>query len=490
MDELRAFYATNKTTLQQVTGVVDTYNSKGDPCKQQEVKLAYEKLAEGEVDSVLLTFRPRGGNRLSRRLGRHVSAFIFGGMISAQMCLSQAATSTAPSTAQPSPLASADLLTYTVSASESLVVGYNGVNGASNSLNIVGSAAYVSGSERNPLSFVYGGGYSFGNNGQPSASFQNLSISQVINARKFSFMLSDLVSYLPVAPRFGISGIPGAGDLGTTPIGTGIIPGDSLLSNYGRRVTNTAIGSASYRLTDHDSIRSSLSYTKQHFLDGNGIENDQLSAGGELDHAVHQNTTVGAGYTYTRGTYSQTGITFISQGAAGIIQHSFGPHLSVSAWAGPQFTRGSDKILVPSSTSLLVGASASYYRRHDSYTANYSHGVSAGSGVLYGALVDDLSLSVRRNFSENWTGGLFSSYAHGRTLANKGSGLYTSASSATAGVQVNRRIGEHWSVYSSYAAEYQDIGQLLATNNAFDGVAHALSFGVTFAPKSLRMSRR
>lgn len=431
-----------------------------------------------------------GGDRLSRLRSMLGSAVILGGLMSAQMCWSQAATSTAPSTTQPSPLASADLLTYTVSASESLIVGYNGVNGASSSVNIAGSAAYVSGSERYPVSFVYGGGYIFGNNGQPSASFQNLSISQVINARKFTFILSDLVSYLPVASRFGISGVPGAGDLGTSPIGTGIVPGDSLLSNYGRRVTNTAIGSASYRLTDHDSIRSSLSYAKQHFLDGNGIENNQLTAGGELDHAFHQNTTIGAGYTYTRGIYSQSGISFVSQGAAGIIQHSFGPHLSASAWVGPQFTRGSDKTLVPSRTSLLVGSSASYYRRHDSYTANYSHGVSAGSGVLYGALVDDLSLSARRNFSENWTGGFFSSYSHGRTLANKGSGLYTSASSATAGIQVNRRVGEHWSVYSSYAAEYQDIGQLQATNNAFDGVAHALSFGVTFSPKSLRLGRR
>ena len=303
-------------------------------------------------------------------------------------------------------------------------------------------------------------------------------------------MLSDIVSYLPVAPRFGISGVPGAGDLGTSPAGTGIIPGDSLLSNYGRRVTNTAIGSTSFRLTDHDSIRGSVSYTKQHFLDGDGIENDEMTAGGELDHAFHQNTTLGAGYTYTRGTYPQFGITFISQSGVGIIQHSFGPHLSASAWVGPQFTQGSDKTLVPTSTSILVGSSASYYRRHDSYTANYSHGVSAGSGVLYGALVDDLSLSVRHNFSENWTGGFFSSYAHGRTLANKGSGLYTSASSATAGIQVNRRVGEHWSVYGSYAGEYQDIGQLQATNNAFDGVAHALSFGVTFAPKSLRVGGR
>jgi hypothetical protein len=417
-------------------------------------------------------------------------AAILGALASTPMCLSQAATSTAPSTAQPAPFASADMLTYSLSASDSAVIGYNGVDGPSNAVGIAGSAAYVSGSERHPLSFVYGGGYLFGNNGQPSASFQNLSISQVLNARKFTFMLSDLVSYLPVAPRFGISGVPGVGDLGSSPIGTGVVPGDSLLSNYGRRVTNTAIGSMSIRLTDHDSIRSSISYTRQHFLDGDGIENNQLTAGGELDHVFNQTTTVGAGYTYTRGTYPQFGVDFFAQGAAVIVQHSFSPRLTSSAWIGPQFTHGSDTTLVPTRTSILVGASTNYFHGRDSYNANYSHGVSAGSGVLYGALVDDLTLSAQRRFGENWSGGFFGSFAHGRTLANKGTGAYTSALSTTAGVQVSRRVSEHWAAFGSYAAEYQDVGQLQATNNAFDGVAHALSFGVTYTPKALHLGRR
>lgn len=405
-------------------------------------------------------------------------------------CVAQAAASAAPSTSMPGNSGSADLLSYSFSASNSLIFGYNGVNGASDSVNISGSAGYVSGSERHPLSFVYSGGYLFGNNGQPSSSFQNLGISQVLNTRKFTFLVSDLVSYLPVAPRFGISGVPGVGDIGTSPIGTGIVPGDALLTNFGRRITNTAIGGATVRLTGRDSIRSSVSYTKQHFLDGNGIENNQLIAGGELDHAFTQATTVGVGYTYARAIYPQTDLSFVSQSLVGIFQHSFSARFNVFASLGPQWTHGSNTTIIPSSTSISIGAGANYLRRRHSYTAGYTHGTSTGSGVLYGALTNTFNLSAQRRFSENWTGGLFGSYASARTLADPSSALYTSASSVAAGVQASRRLGEHWSAFGSYAAQYQTVGQVLVTDNAFNGTANVISFGVTYAPRPIRLGRR
>ena len=415
---------------------------------------------------------------------------VLGGLAAVPSAFAQAAASAAPAATMPGAGGSADLLSYSLSVSDSLIFGYNGVNGASDSVNVSGSAGYVSGSERHPLSFVYSGGYLFGNNGQPSSSFQNLGISQVLNTRNWTFMVSDLVSYLPVAPRFGISGVPGVGDIGTAPIGTGIVPGDALLTNFGRRITNTAIGGVTVRLTGRDSIRSSVSYTKQHFLDGDGIENNQFIVGGELDHAFTQATTVGAGYTYAQALYPQRDLSFISQSVVGIFQHSFSPRLNVFASAGPQFTHGSNTALIPSSTNLSIGAGANYLRRRDSYTASYSHGTSTGSGVLYGALTNNFNLSAQRRFSPDWTGGLFASYATARTLAGQTSGLYTDASSVAAGVQASRRLGEHWSAYGSYAAQFQSVGQVLVTDNAFNGTANVISFGVTYSPRPIRLGRR
>ena len=68
--------------------------------------------------------------------------------------------------------------------------------------------------------------------------------------------------------------------------------------------------------------------------------------------------------------------------------------------------------------------------------------------------------------------------------------LATSLDSFTTGVQASRRIGEHFSAFGSYALQYQSVGQLAATDNAFHGVAHVVSVGVTYAPRPIHLGRR
>lgn len=381
------------------------------------------------------------------------------------------------------------MLNYSVSASDSLVFGYNGVNGAANSFNLSGNASFVSSSESHPTSFIYAGGYLFGNNGQPSTSFQNLGVSQVLNTRQATFVLSDIISYLPSTPRFGISGVPGVGDIGSLPISGGGLAGDALLTNYGTRITNSASGSVSYRLTGRTSIRGSSSYTNQQFLQNVGINNNQLAAGGELDHQFTAATLAGAGYTFLRSSYPQSNLSFTSQGVVGIFQHVFGPRLSMQGTIGPQWTRGSDTNLIPSRLSVAASLGVSYLTGLNSFSLNYTRSTSTGSGVLFGALADYVSVSGQRRFSQDWTGGVFASYGHTQSLANLPS-LYSSSNSISAGVQATRRFGEHLSAFGSYAAQYQAISQLIATNNAFDGTAHVISFGVTYTPQPLHLGRR
>jgi hypothetical protein len=405
---------------------------------------------------------------------------ILGSLSCAPACLAQASGANS----------SADMLNYSVSASESLIFGYNGVSGPSSSFNISGNAGYVSGSERHPLSFVYSGGYSFGNNNQPSASFQTLGVSQVLTTRRWTFLATDVVSYLPVSSLYGLAGIPGVGDIGTAPIGTGVVPGDALLTNFGRRITNTVLGGATVQLSAHDSLRNSASYTKQHFLDGNGIENDQFTAGSELDHTFSQSTTAGVGYTYARSMYPQNNFSFVSQSLVGIYQYRFNPRFNIFASAGPQWTHGSNTTLVPSGLGVSIGAGATYLLGRNTFSANFNHGTSTGSGVLAGALTNNLGVNAQHTFSDRWSGGLFASFGTAKTLAAVSSGLYTNATSVAVGVQTNRRFGQHWSVFGSYAAQYQDVGQLLLADNAFSGTAHVISFGVTYSPRPIHLGRR
>ena len=252
------------------------------------------------------------------------------------------------------------LLSLSLTASGSAIFGYNGANGASDSINIAGTADYVSGSDRHPTSFIYSGGYLFGNNGQPSSSFQNLGISQVYSSRKWTLTGSDIVSYLPVTPRFGLGGVPGVGDVGTAPITTGLLPGDAVLTNYGQRITNDATVGVNYRFTGRTGIRSSGSYITQHFFDNSGIQNNETFAGGELDHQLTRDTLIGGGYTFTRATYPQTNFAFDSNGVSAILQHTFNPQFSVELSAGPQWTTSSNTAVIPSRISVAASLGAFY----------------------------------------------------------------------------------------------------------------------------------
>lgn len=401
----------------------------------------------------------------------------------------QAVPAGAPAPATGGSTVAPDQITYSLSASESAIFGYQGVNGASNSFNISGNAGYVSGSERHPTSFVYSGGYFFGNNGQPSSSFQNLGISQVYMTQKWTLLATDIVSYLPVSPRFGLSGVPGVGDIGTTPVGTGVVPSDALLSNYGRRITNTIVGGATYRITGRTSVRTSGSFSNQYFLDDTGIPNDQAIASGELDHQFTYSTLVGGSYNYSRFTYPGSGFSFISQSVSAVYQHTFNPQFILTASAGPQWTSGSNAQLAPSSVSVAANLSVNYNVRRTNYTLTFNRGTSAGSGVLYGAQSLTANLAATRQFTDRWTGGLFASYGHANALTNL-PGLYTSAESFAVGAQATRRLGQYWSAYGSYAAQFQSVGQLAATNNAFSGTAHVISLGISYSPRPIHVGRR
>lgn len=402
-------------------------------------------------------------------------------------------------------VAPADQLTYTVTLSNSVIVGYNNTNGVSDSVNIAGNAAYVSGSERHPTSFIYSGGYLFGNSGQPSTSFQNFGVSQVLNTRKWTFVVGDVVGFLPSTPRYGLSGVPGVGDYGSAPVGSGLATGEAVLTNYGQRVSNNASASATYNFSPRTMLDLYGSYNLLRFLDGSGgfagnnglllnnnggINNNLLAAGAQLSHRLTGATTVGGAYNYSRVTYpSPYNFSFTSHAVLGTYQHTFGPRLSMSASAGPQWSEGSNSQFFPSRLGIAANFSTTYVAGRTNYAVTYSRSTNTGSGVVLGAVTDYASLNGQRRFSEVWTGGFLLGYGHSHTLSNVQT-LFTNTNSFNAGLQANRRLGEHWSAFGSYAMQYQAVGQLNATDNAFNGVAHVLSFGVTYAPRPIHIGRR
>ena len=398
----------------------------------------------------------------------------------------------------------ADQLTYSLGASESLLFGYNGYSGTTSTTNVNGTAAYVSGSESHPTSLLYSGGYLFGNGGQPSGAYQNFGISQQIRTRHFGFVVGDTASYLPNAPVFGLSGVPGVGDIGTSPLGTGGLPVDSILTNYGRRVTNTISGSTTTNFNPATSLNAFGAYSIERFLDDTGIENNELDLGGSLNHRVNAKNSIGAGYVYSRFTYLQNTLLGFNLNTLRIdshqanvqFEHVFTRRIVFNAAVGPQWTQSSrptpdafSVIAVPSRLDFAANVSLSYFARNTQYLLTYSRGTSTGGGVLIGTVADNLNFTVDHKFGRNWTAAFSGDYGHAASLITANLGR-TNATSVYAGGQVTRQLGRYFNAYASYNLEHQTLTGPLVAFNAFSGNANVVGFGINYAPRPIHMRHK
>ena len=386
-------------------------------------------------------------------------------------------------------------LNYSLSATDSLLFGYYTSGGAADSIGLSGTASFVSDSVEYPTSFVYEGGYYFGNGGIPSQFFQNFAISQVVNRRKWNATVEDSVSYLPNAPAFGLGGIPGLGDIGTLPVTT---PGQTsgLLTNYGTDLINTSSAGAGYRMTGKTSLNASGSYSMQRFVNNPagvnqfGVNSNSAAGTVELNHTINVRNSFGVDGTYTRFLYPGTGFSFNSESAMGVYQHGFTRSLTMTAEIGPEWTQSSRPAFVPDMTSVAANISAVYTRERSSASVSFFRGTNSGSGVLLGAVSNDASFTASHDFTRQWNGSFTTNFDKSTGLEIY-SAQRVSINALTLGVQARRRIGREWSAFGAYSLEYQNLNSPPSLNqyavNAFSGTSSIISLGITYSPKPLHL---
>jgi hypothetical protein len=392
-------------------------------------------------------------------------------------------------------------LQYAVSASQSLVWGYYGNSGVSAGTNLGGDLAYLSNSKQHPFSMILAGGRSFSESDQGSYNFANLGLSQVANVGRWNFVLSDSVSYLPGTPVTGLSGIPGVGDLGVSPVQVGADTGQGVLTNYSDRVTNVAAGSVQRQLTGKTAINASGSYYIMRFLDttntsanasGAGLDSDAVTGGGGFSHELSVRNTYGANYAYSNYTYPENNFGifapgFVSQTASGTYTHRFTRRLSMSVAVGPQFTTV-DNSGSPNALSLFASAAASYAAKETSASVAFNRSTNSGYGSNGGALSSSVGFSISRKFAVVWNCSGSASYTNSSNLPVAGVPSYSS-NTYVEGIQVSRAIARSLSAFASYTLEDQSFSAASAID-LFSGLSQVVGLGITYSPSALHLGRQ
>jgi hypothetical protein len=395
-------------------------------------------------------------------------------------------------------------LQYAVSASQSLNWGYYSSSGASASTNITGDLAYLSNSNRHPFSLVLSGGRSWSGSGQSSYSFANLSASQVANFGRWNFVVSDSVNYLPGTPVAGLSGVPGLGDLGVTPVQAGSDGGQGILTNYSSRITNSVAATLSRQLNGKTSVNLSGTYGIYRFLsttsasaNSSGAGLDSSSEGGSVgvNRQLSPRTSFGGSYSYSISNYPNNSLGIVAPGFASqsldaFASHQFTHRLSGSISIGPQWT----SVSTPgtSSSSLHVStsgsASASYSAKNYSANVSFSRSSNSGFGVVGGAVSNSATLGVSRTFARVWSTSATAGYTQSSNLSGVGVAAF-SVNTYVVGAQISRAVARSLSCYASYTLQDQSSPSTAAVN-AFSGTSNAVGFGITYSPSALHLGRQ
>ncbi len=376
-------------------------------------------------------------------------------------------------------------LTYSLSASESFLIGYN--DGVNYLTAVSGSLGYLSSSPDKPFSLVYSGGYLYSSvPGYPgSSTFQNLAASQVVTTKNWNFVIDDAVSYLPESPTTGLSGIPGVGDIGVDPVQIGDQPTQSILTNYATRVGNGLNGGFTRKFGGSLSLNGSASWQILHFTGGEGIDSSMVSASLGPAYRIDARSSASANvvYTYTDDTYAGYSYPFETEGVDFQYQRQLTRFFNMSVMAGPQrtFGTGAAASLIPSQVTVIGSAALTYARRSTSANVFFSRATNAGSGVVFGALTNSVGGSVRRQFNRNWQGALTASYSQSTSLA-KIDGIGEDFHSTYGGGQISRRLSHSFSAYFSYTAVTQTETNTVTLQPAFSGLSQTFSVGITYSP--------
>jgi len=351
---------------------------------------------------------------------------------------------------------------------------------------ISASVKYLNSHAHLPFSLTYGGGYNWTEGGLDSwrGAFQNLSLSQGIVWRNWSFAASDDISYRHQAPTTGYSGVAGAGDLaGVT---SGATTSQSILTVSTRVIENTASGTLGRSLNFATSLNGNVSSNILRYPDGNGLDTNSLTTKAEITQRLNARNFLTGSSMFSQYCYPDSSFTLTTySGYLGFIR-MWNRKITTNISAGPQWSSGSDSKLSPSSTMLSINASISYRFRFTSANLTYLRETSGGSGYTHGAQTDTAHALLSREFGKRLTFSIDSSYMRTAGLLRNGE-----TNSIFAGVQGTRQFGRHLSLFASYTAVNQSsslsVSPVIFNPTILDSLQHTISFGMGYSPRKIRL---
>jgi hypothetical protein len=326
------------------------------------------------------------------------------------------------------------------------------------------------------LGLLYSGGASVSNDGSSNNGvIQNLEVVEKLVYRRAILSLIDQLNYLPengFGSQFGNLGTPlGIGSIGLQP---GLVPGQSILTARGQRLSNAFVPEVDVKLTPRTSLTFVGDYSLLHYFDNNLLNSYNAGIQAGYNHQLTRQDSIGVTYGFNAFRYSN----FKQSIDDHTVHFTYGRRvtgkLAFQIAVGPEYTSFqtpitsttvTGKLPVPSSSLYWsLNTTLTYLLRRTGLGLSYAHGVSGGSGVQAGSIADTVTGSANRQLSRTFSGNWNLSYGRNNgltvngptaTLANQTFGYWSN------NVGVNHLMGRTMNVSLNYSLQYQN------SNSAF-----------------------
>ncbi len=355
---------------------------------------------------------------------------------------------------------------------------------------VLGNLTLLEAWSHSQFAINYSGGGSFStDSAEGNSVYQQLAVTQSFLLNRWIFQIVDQFSQLPQS-AFGFGagtnlGVPGvAGSLGATipGVGSNYVPNQTIFAGTGTRYSNTTVAQATYQLTRRSSITASGSYGILHFVEPGNTDTDSAFGSLGYNYQLSHKDTIGLFYQFSSYHFPGNPQAYGSQTISAAYSRKITGRLALSVYGGPQFT--SLRVPVGTTSSTVNGyASAllNYNLEKGVISGYFVHGLSGGSGLLTGSILDQVGFSGSRKLSRLWTANANVGYAHNRTVINSAEPASNpSYNNWFAGVGFNRPIGRDFLLSFSYTAYFQNNNPGCSGPGCGTGSTSSQGFSVNF----------
>ena len=257
-------------------------------------------------------------------------------------------------------------------------------------------------------------------------------------------------------------------------------PNQAVITPLAKQTSNTTTTQVTYQFGRDSQIGGSGTFYRSHYNDApvgtTLIDTNTQEAEAFYNHRLFDRDSIGVTYRFQRLTFSPVFNSVIAHSVLATYTFRPRPNLSLSVFAGPQYTNNNSELMVlamqlpviyvraisisQKSWSPAVGGSFSWNGQRTSFVADASRTTSDGGGLLGAVKLTSFDAAVRRQLSRNYTAELGVIYGLSDTVGSSAVS-YSSVKSATGNFSLSRRFGTDFGLTLGYAHAYQ-----LQGNNA------------------------